>query len=89
MKKTKMKNKKGFTLSELLMVIAIIVILSGATMIGVVSTINKTRENAAKAAMIATSHDFLMPTFYHLPPPQATRNRRRYDFAQPESENKW
>ena len=48
MKKTKMINKKGFTLSELLMVIAIIVILSGATMIGVVSTINKTRENAAK-----------------------------------------
>ncbi|MDO4876376.1 MAG: type II secretion system protein [Oscillospiraceae bacterium] len=43
-----MINKKGFTLSELLMVIAIIVILSGATMIGVVSTINKTRENAAK-----------------------------------------
>ena len=30
------------------------------------------RENAAKAAMIATSHDFLMPTFYHLPPIRAT-----------------
>ena len=47
MKNIKM-NKKGFTLSELLMVLAIIVILSGATAIGIVSSINKAKENAAK-----------------------------------------
>ena len=46
---TKMlKNKKGFSLAELMIVIAIIVILSGATAVGVVSWVNKaqkTREN--------------------------------------------
>ena len=50
MKKTKMINKKGFTLSELLMVIAIIVILSGATMIGVVS-IEEARKRAEEAEL--------------------------------------
>ena len=48
MKNIKRTNKKGFTLSEMLIVIAIIVILSGATMIGVVSAVNKAKQNAAK-----------------------------------------
>lgn len=41
-------NKKGFTLSEMLMVIAIIVILSGATAIGVVSWLNNAKNTAAR-----------------------------------------
>ena len=41
-------NKKGFTLAETLMVVGIIVILSGATVIGVVSWINSAKNTAAK-----------------------------------------
>ena len=48
MKNVKRTNKKGFTLSEMLIVVAIIVILSGATAIGIVSSINKAKQNAAK-----------------------------------------
>lgn len=42
-----MKNKKGFTLAEVMIVIAIIVILSGATAIGVVSWLNNAKNTAA------------------------------------------
>ena len=41
-------NKKGFTLAEMLMVVGIVVILSGATVIGVVSWINSAKNTAAK-----------------------------------------
>lgn len=46
MKKT-MYNKKGFTLAEMLLVIGIIVILSGATAIGVISWVNNAKNTAA------------------------------------------
>ena len=39
----KMRNKKGFTLAEVLIVVAIIVILAGATAVGVVSWLNNAK----------------------------------------------
>jgi prepilin-type N-terminal cleavage/methylation domain-containing protein len=42
-----MKNRKGFTLAEMMIVIAVIVILSGATAIGVVSWLNNAKNTAA------------------------------------------
>ena len=42
-----MKNRKGFTLAEMMIVIAIVVILSGATVIGVVSWLNNAKTTAA------------------------------------------
>lgn len=50
--KNLLKNKKGFTLAEILLVIAIIVILSGATVIGVASWVNQSKATADKL-----SHD--------------------------------
>ena len=41
-------NKKGFTLAEMLMVVGIVVILSGATVIGVVSWLHSAKDTAAK-----------------------------------------
>ena len=48
--KNLLKNKKGFTLAEILLVIAIIVILSGATVIGVASWLNSSKATAEKIA---------------------------------------
>lgn len=42
-----MKNKKGFTLAEVMIVVAIIVILSGATTIGIVSMLRNAQNTAA------------------------------------------
>ena len=44
----KMRNKKGFTLVELLVVIGIIVVLSGATIVGVVSWVNNAKNTKEK-----------------------------------------
>jgi prepilin-type N-terminal cleavage/methylation domain-containing protein len=44
----KMRNKKGFTLVELLVVIGIIVVLSGATIVGVVSWVNNANNTKNK-----------------------------------------
>lgn len=43
-----MKNKKGFTLAEILLVVAIIAILSGATLVGVSSLVNNSKATASK-----------------------------------------
>lgn len=43
-----MKNKKGFTLAEILLVIAIIAILSGATLVGVSSLVNNSKTAGSK-----------------------------------------
>ena len=48
--KNLLKNKKGFTLAEILLVIAIITILSGATVIGVASWLNSSKATAEKIA---------------------------------------
>ena len=39
-----MKNRKGFSLAEVLIVVAIIAILAGATIIGVASWVNNARD---------------------------------------------
>lgn len=44
--KNLLKNRKGFTLAEILLVVAIIVILSGATVIGVASWVNQSQTTA-------------------------------------------
>lgn len=43
-----MKNKKGFTLAEILLVVAIIAILSGVTLVGVSSLVNNSKATADK-----------------------------------------
>jgi prepilin-type N-terminal cleavage/methylation domain-containing protein len=47
--KNLLKNKKGFTLAEILLVVAIIVVLSGATMIGIASMVNRSKATASIA----------------------------------------
>ena len=47
--KNLLKNRKGFTLAEVLLVVAIVVILSGATIIGVASWVNSAEATANKA----------------------------------------
>ncbi|MBR1905245.1 MAG: prepilin-type N-terminal cleavage/methylation domain-containing protein [Clostridiales bacterium] len=47
--KNLLKNKKGFSLAEILLVVAIIVILSGATMIGIASMVNRSQAAASRA----------------------------------------
>ena len=47
--KNLLKNRKGFTLTEILLVVAIVVILSGATVIGVASWVNSAQATASKA----------------------------------------
>ena len=44
--KNLLKNRKGFTLAEILLVVAIIAILSGATVIGVASWVNSSKQTA-------------------------------------------
>ena len=44
--KNLLKNRKGFTLAEILLVVAIIAILSGATIIGVASWVNSSKQTA-------------------------------------------
>ena len=43
------RNKKGFTLAEMMLVVAIIVILSGATIVGVSAMLNRSKESANRA----------------------------------------
>ena len=47
--KNLLKNKKGFSLAEILLVVAIVVILSGATMIGIASMVNRSQAAASRA----------------------------------------
>ena len=54
--KNLLKNKKGFTLAEILLVVAIVVVLSGATMIGIASMVN--RSKAAASIAQSKSADF-------------------------------
>ena len=54
--KNLLKNRKGFTLAEILLVVAIVVILSGATVIGVASWVNQSKATAQQ--LTAKSADF-------------------------------
>ena len=54
--KNLLKNKKGFSLAEILLVVAIIVILSGATMIGIASMVNRSQAAASRA--VASNANF-------------------------------
>ena len=54
--KNLLKNRKGFTLAEILLVVAIVVILSGATVIGVASWVNQSKATADQ--LVAKNADF-------------------------------
>jgi len=59
-KKNKQLNKKGFTLLELLLVLAIIVILSGVILVSVGSQRKKARETKMLTELSATLQPILM-----------------------------
>ena len=54
--KNLLKNRRGFTLAEILLVVAIVVVLSGATIIGVASWVNQSQATANQ--LTAKSADF-------------------------------